>query len=354
MRSKSVLSGSRVNAPDTRIAEIAARQHGLVRTSDLRAVGLDTSAVSKRHARGRLHRVYRGVYAVGHTALSTEARWLAAVFAAGAGAALCGLAAAELWGLRRAKGAIAVVAPRQVRVRGCACTAATAGPARRHHAQRDSCDDRGPHDRGPRRDPHRGAARERDVRGRLSRVARPGSGRGGRRAAHRPARPRHPRGGDRRPSQGQCRNQEREGGRVPRARPRPHAEADRQREGAGPRGGRLLAGVQLIAEIDGPGHARPRARGGTPGATASCVPPGTSSCASPTSTSSSGRTRCSSRFWRRVDDQPRAEPARRPLGSSTSSVGPGSAPSSAAATPTSRTARPRGRERHDPVARCGR
>ena len=31
----SVLSGSRVNAPDTRIAEIAVRQHGLVRTSDL-------------------------------------------------------------------------------------------------------------------------------------------------------------------------------------------------------------------------------------------------------------------------------------------------------------------------------
>jgi very-short-patch-repair endonuclease len=101
-----------------RIAEIAARQHGLVRTSDLRAVGLGTSAVSKRHARGLLHRVYRGVYAVGHAALSTEARWLAAVFAAGAGAALCGLAAAELWGLRRAKGAIAVVAPRQVRVDG--------------------------------------------------------------------------------------------------------------------------------------------------------------------------------------------------------------------------------------------
>ena len=105
MSSKSVLSGSRVNAPDTQIAEIAARQHGLVRTSDLRAAGLGTSAVSKRRARGLLHRVYRGVYAVGHAALSREARWLAAVFAAGPGAALCGLAAAELWGLRRAKGA---------------------------------------------------------------------------------------------------------------------------------------------------------------------------------------------------------------------------------------------------------
>ena len=107
-----------MNAPDARIAEIAARQHGLVQTSDLRAAGLSSSAVSKRRARGLLHRVHRGVYAVGHAALSREALWLAAVFAAGAGAALCGLAAAELWGLRRAKGSIAVVAPRQVRVEG--------------------------------------------------------------------------------------------------------------------------------------------------------------------------------------------------------------------------------------------
>ncbi len=107
-----------MNAPDTRIAEIAARQHGLVRTSDLRAAGLSSSAVSKRRARGLLHRVHRGVYAVGHAALASHALWLAAVFAAGEGAALCGLAAAELWGLRRAKGSITVVAPRQVRVAG--------------------------------------------------------------------------------------------------------------------------------------------------------------------------------------------------------------------------------------------
>jgi hypothetical protein len=49
---------------------------------------------------GRLHRLYRGVYAVGHTVLRREARWLAAVLACGAGAVLSYRSAAELWGLR--------------------------------------------------------------------------------------------------------------------------------------------------------------------------------------------------------------------------------------------------------------
>jgi hypothetical protein len=79
---------------------------------------VNAAAASRRRARGLLHRVHRGVDAVGHAALSREARWLAAVFAAGVGAALSHLAAAELWGLRRAKGSITVVAPRQVRVSG--------------------------------------------------------------------------------------------------------------------------------------------------------------------------------------------------------------------------------------------
>jgi very-short-patch-repair endonuclease len=90
----------------------------LVRTKDLRAAGLDSSAVSKRRARRLLHRVHQGVYAVGHAALSREARWLAAVFAAGDGAALSHLAAAVLWGIWRAGGPITVVAPRRVRVAG--------------------------------------------------------------------------------------------------------------------------------------------------------------------------------------------------------------------------------------------
>jgi len=46
---------------------------------------------------GRLHRLYRGVYAVGHTNLSQEGNWLAAVLACAEGALLSHESAAQLW-----------------------------------------------------------------------------------------------------------------------------------------------------------------------------------------------------------------------------------------------------------------
>ena len=45
-----------------------------------------------------MHRLYRGVYAVGHRNLSREGRWIAAVLACGEGAALSHESAAHLWG----------------------------------------------------------------------------------------------------------------------------------------------------------------------------------------------------------------------------------------------------------------
>ena len=54
-----------------------------------------------RVRRRRLHRVHRGVYAVGHTGLSIEGRWMAAVLAAGRGAVLSHGSAAAHWGLLR-------------------------------------------------------------------------------------------------------------------------------------------------------------------------------------------------------------------------------------------------------------
>jgi hypothetical protein len=87
-----------------------------VKTAQLRAAGLDTAAVTKRVAAGRLHRRYRGVYAVGHAALSREGEFLAAVFWAGDGAALSHLAAAELLRLRRRRASlIDVLGPRRRR-----------------------------------------------------------------------------------------------------------------------------------------------------------------------------------------------------------------------------------------------
>lgn len=50
-------------------------------------------------ARGELHRLYRGVYAVGHTRISPHGRCLAAVLACGPNALLSHTSAAWLWGI---------------------------------------------------------------------------------------------------------------------------------------------------------------------------------------------------------------------------------------------------------------
>jgi anti-sigma factor ChrR (cupin superfamily) len=59
-----------------------------------------SQAIADRVANGQLHRVHRGVYAVGHTVLTTRGRWVAAVLAAGPGAVLSHASAAALWELR--------------------------------------------------------------------------------------------------------------------------------------------------------------------------------------------------------------------------------------------------------------
>jgi hypothetical protein len=82
---------------DARIAEIARRQHGVVGVEQLRAAGLDTAAVARRAEAGRLHSLHRGVYAVGHGALSWRGRWMAAVLAVGDGAVISHHSAAALW-----------------------------------------------------------------------------------------------------------------------------------------------------------------------------------------------------------------------------------------------------------------
>lgn len=74
--------------PDLRIARLAERQHGQVSTRQLRACGLDSQAIARRVRTGRLHPVFRGVYAVGHRALTQQGRFMAAVLACGRAAAL--------------------------------------------------------------------------------------------------------------------------------------------------------------------------------------------------------------------------------------------------------------------------
>ena len=59
---------------DRAIAELAGRQHGVVARRQLAALGLGRKAIEYRLRAGRLHAVHRGVYAVGHTVLTGEAR----------------------------------------------------------------------------------------------------------------------------------------------------------------------------------------------------------------------------------------------------------------------------------------
>jgi very-short-patch-repair endonuclease len=82
---------------DAAIARIAANQHGVVSSAQLRAAGLLPSRVADRVAAGHLHRVHRGVYAVGHPGIGKEGRWMAAVLACGEGAVLSHRSAAALW-----------------------------------------------------------------------------------------------------------------------------------------------------------------------------------------------------------------------------------------------------------------
>jgi very-short-patch-repair endonuclease len=95
------------------VAKLAARQWGVLSRAQLRSLGASTAAIDVWVRRSRLHVVYRGVYAVGHIALRTEGRRLAAVLACGPGAVLSHRSAGAHWGLlATAQTRIDVTAPR--------------------------------------------------------------------------------------------------------------------------------------------------------------------------------------------------------------------------------------------------
>src|SRR5207302_272317 len=87
-------------SPDLELAALAARQHGVVSHRQLIEIGLGRGAIERRVAAGRLHRVHRGVYAVGHPAIGGRGRWMAAVLRYAPGAVLSHRDAAALHGLR--------------------------------------------------------------------------------------------------------------------------------------------------------------------------------------------------------------------------------------------------------------
>ena len=105
--------------PDRAVAALAATQWGVLSLDELRACGLTKTAIGVRVRRGQLHRLYRGVYAVGHTKLTLEARFLAATKACGPGTALSHRSAAILHELLDPRAyPIEVIAPSRHRIRG--------------------------------------------------------------------------------------------------------------------------------------------------------------------------------------------------------------------------------------------
>ncbi len=104
-------------------------------------LGYSPSAVTRASKCGRLPRLYRGVYAVGHTGLSAHGKCLAAVLACGPNALLSHHSAAWLWGIARwSPIPISVTAPGR---------RAPRPPIRLHHSQALVAEDRDEIDRIP-------------------------------------------------------------------------------------------------------------------------------------------------------------------------------------------------------------
>jgi very-short-patch-repair endonuclease/predicted transcriptional regulator of viral defense system len=90
---------------------LAGRQHGFLSSQQLLELGLTPRAISSRLACGRIHRLHRGVYSVGHRALTVQGWRMAAVLRGGPGTVLSHRAAGSEWALRRWSGRAAITVP---------------------------------------------------------------------------------------------------------------------------------------------------------------------------------------------------------------------------------------------------
>jgi very-short-patch-repair endonuclease len=82
---------------------LVARQHGVVARRQLLDLGVTPKMIERRLASGRLHALWRGVYAVGRPAVTRRGWWMAATLACGHDALLSHMSAAELWGILETK-----------------------------------------------------------------------------------------------------------------------------------------------------------------------------------------------------------------------------------------------------------
>lgn len=78
---------------------LAARQHNVVSRSQMRKLGFSDKAIDHALASGRVHRAFRGVYAVGNLTMNERGRLMAAALACGDGAVISHRSAGALLGL---------------------------------------------------------------------------------------------------------------------------------------------------------------------------------------------------------------------------------------------------------------
>src|SRR5262245_1836876 len=96
------LAVGRESARDPRqVWRLAEHQHGVVTRRQLLDAGFTSDEIDGRVRAGRLHRLWRGIFAVGRPRLTAGGWWSAAVLACGAEAVLSHRSAAELWGILR-------------------------------------------------------------------------------------------------------------------------------------------------------------------------------------------------------------------------------------------------------------
>lgn len=94
------------------LAQLASRQHGVVARGQLVQLGFGRRAIDGLVERGHLHGVHRGVYLVGHRAVASGAREMAALLATGPPSVLSHATAAARQGLiTRPPGTVEVTVP---------------------------------------------------------------------------------------------------------------------------------------------------------------------------------------------------------------------------------------------------
>jgi very-short-patch-repair endonuclease len=87
------------------------RQHGVVARSQLLDLGFSSDAIAHRLRIGRLHSLWRGVYAVGRPDVSQRGRLMGAVLKCGPAALVSHGSAASLWGLSPCREGVDIVVP---------------------------------------------------------------------------------------------------------------------------------------------------------------------------------------------------------------------------------------------------